>query len=418
MWNFVSKLAFTISLFLSSVVTTKAQTEYLVRVNPANANLSKVDSLRGVRFIQADPAYNELTKSFTFIGFYEINQAPYYLFSVNALTGSVISNPVIPINTNLVHLKYSKSTGKLYGIISNINMVNLVQINPASGSYIILKDFPDFIVSDFAIDETNQRMFISGDHNSGSWIYSIDLFSGTVINQIATSERFWDIQYDNNNHKIYCLSRRIPSPGTFIWSIASINELTGLVSPIADIPNVTGIRAGTHQTLDEGNHIYYFSGNNANAVGAFIYGVNVNTGAVMSSALYPTSGTPLNDNLIFFRYDNNSEKMYAMFWEAHTTHETPPIVIDTSAIIDSTCNLRLLTKVYINPYSHKLVIDKGATLCKVTLNVYNMLGQIILKGKIINDGHNEIDFSSFATGIYFYKFISSGKSLLSGRVLK
>jgi hypothetical protein len=54
----------------------------------------------------------------------------------------------------------------------------------------------------------------------------------------------------------------------------------------------------------------------------------------------------------------------------------------------------------------------------VTLNIYNMLGQIMLAGKFINDGRNEISLSGFSAGVYFYQLISDGKVKLSGRVLK
>ncbi|MEO8770270.1 MAG: T9SS type A sorting domain-containing protein [Ferruginibacter sp.] len=420
MWNFAPKLTFILSVFILCTHAAEAQTEYLVTVNPLNANISKIDSLQDVRWIQADPAYNEFTKSFTFIGLYQSNQAPVYLYTINALTGAVMSNPAIPVNNNISHLKYSKSSGKLYGIIYNYstNMFSLVEVNTNTGNYVILRDFPGYTLYDFTIDEINQRMFIRARNNiSGSnfYIYTIDLVSVNIISQVATSTCA-AIQYDNITHKIYCIS---PGNSQVTLRIATVNELTGIVSPIADIPSVQGMRAGAHQTFDEVQHLYYFVGNNSNMAGEFLYAIDVNTGAAVSSPLIPASDSGLDyDNLIFFRYDNISEKMYAMFWEARTIHEPPPIVIDTSAIIDSTCNLKLVTKVYTNPYSHRLVIDKGATLCKVSLNIYNMLGQVILKGKIINDGHNEIEFSNFSTGIYFYKFISNGKTLLTGRFLK
>ncbi len=86
--------------------------------------------------------------------------------------------------------------------------------------------------------------------------------------------------------------------------------------------------------------------------------------------------------------------------------------------IDSLCRLDIQTKVFPNPFNNVLFVDKKNTTCKVTLSIYNMLGQLILQGKIINDGHNEITLADFSAGIYYYKFISNGNTLLSGKILK
>jgi hypothetical protein len=94
---------------------------------------------------------------------------------------------------------------------------------------------------------------------------------------------------------------------------------------------------------------------------------------------------------------------------ACNTTSTPP---------DSSCSLNLKTKIYPNPSNNILIVDKNSTRCKVTMNLYNMIGQLILKGKIINDGHNEIQLSNLAAGIYYYSLISDGSILLMGKVLK
>jgi hypothetical protein len=44
-----------------------------------------------------------------------------------------------------------------------------------------------------------------------------------------------------------------------------------------------------------------------------------------------------------------------------------------------------------------------------------MIGQLLLKNKIIADGHNEIQLSNFSAGVYCYELISNGKTLLAGK---
>ncbi len=74
---------------------------------------------------------------------------------------------------------------------------------------------------------------------------------------------------------------------------------------------------------------------------------------------------------------------------------------------------------YFNQSAHSLVVNKKITTCKVTLSIYNMLGQLIMKNKEINDGYNEVLLSKFSYGIYYYKFVGDdNKSLISGTFLK
>ena len=52
------------------------------------------------------------------------------------------------------------------------------------------------------------------------------------------------------------------------------------------------------------------------------------------------------------------------------------------------------------------------------MSLYNSLGQLLIKDKIINDGDNEIQLANVSNGIYFYKFYSNGNTLLTGKIIK
>ena len=104
-------------------------------------------------------------------------------------------------------------------------------------------------------------------------------------------------------------------------------------------------------------------------------------------------------------------KLYALFWEAKT-------IIPPSSTIDSTCRLSNETKIYPNPFNKSLFVNKKVTTCKVFMNIYNTLGQLIVKDMKINDGLNEVTLSNLSAGVYYYKFISNGNTLLSGKVMK
>ncbi len=90
----------------------------------------------------------------------------------------------------------------------------------------------------------------------------------------------------------------------------------------------------------------------------------------------------------------------------------------TAPIIDSLCRLDSILKIYPVPSHRTLTIEKKSSLCKVTMNIYNSIGQLMIKDKIIKDGKNEIELSNFAGGVYFAQFISNGKALLTRKILK
>jgi alpha-tubulin suppressor-like RCC1 family protein len=94
------------------------------------------------------------------------------------------------------------------------------------------------------------------------------------------------------------------------------------------------------------------------------------------------------------------------------------IVNPPTLIIDSSCNLDINIKVYPVPSHHSLTVSKNATLCKVSVNIYNAIGQLMVKGKIINAGNNEIDLSNFASGVYFAQFISNGRVVEKKKFIK
>lgn len=82
------------------------------------------------------------------------------------------------------------------------------------------------------------------------------------------------------------------------------------------------------------------------------------------------------------------------------------------------CSLDGRIKIYPSPFQNVLTIDKTPTSCKVRMNLYNMLGQLLLKDILIQDGLNKIPTGNLAAGIYFIKFHSDGKILLTKKISK
>lgn len=397
-------------LFTCNLSLVTAQKEYIVTVNPTDGIISKIDSIPGVRYLLSSSTYNQTNKEYTVLGTWQPGQSPTYLYTLNVLTGNIISSPQIAIPNTLISLQYSRSTGILYGIVSQNNTYYLATVNKISGTYSLIKDLPGINgIGNFTIDEANQRLFLSAvDNNPNYALWTIDLANGTIIYHVSTQNIF-DLRYDNVTHKLYALTYRAgPTPGSnSIFSICTVEHSTGFVTNIADLPGITGVVSGDHGTYNENQHLYLFSAKEQ-APDIFLYSVDVNSGNIVSKAYIDAWNRIDRDNLIFFRYDNTSGKLYALLWEAKTIPPTP---------IDSTCKLYLKTKIYPSPFNHTLIIDKNPTTCKVVMNLYNMIGQLILKGNVIKDGYNEIHLPGVSAGIYYYELISDKKIVLSGKVL-
>jgi sugar lactone lactonase YvrE len=100
----------------------------------------------------------------------------------------------------------------------------------------------------------------------------------------------------------------------------------------------------------------------------------------------------------------------------------PPTAISDSiqVLVTSQCNCILdeQTKIYPTLFHDILIIDKATTDCEVRMDLYNILGQVLIKNMQIQNGVNEINLSTLATGMYFCVFCSGDKVLRTEKILK
>ncbi len=411
--NIVNRIFFIILLSFI-VLSTKAQRQWIATVDPVTVAITKIDSIPGIRYLKQG-TYNQTTKEFTIIGSHDQQQSPWFLITIDAVSGTVMLNPSISNPNTFLIIKHSSSMGILYGIVQENNVAYLASIDKFTGNYTIISGIAGISgINSATMDEVNHRMLLAADGNHK--LLSIDLITGNIIHNVAI-QNISSICFDNGSQTLYGVAIvNGPTPGSFVANTCSVDPATGNTTMLTGFPAIEGLFSAPYETFNEQDHLYYFGAREQNP-GTLLYSVNVNTGNLASNPVIPTSGVIDYDNLVLFNYDNNSHKMYAMFWEAHTVDPPPPppvIVIP----VDSSCRMDVQTKVYSKASGHVLVVDKKVTTCKVAMTVYNMAGQLMLKNIIVNDGYNEIPLSNFSTGIYYYKFIAEGKVLLAGRFLK
>jgi hypothetical protein len=82
------------------------------------------------------------------------------------------------------------------------------------------------------------------------------------------------------------------------------------------------------------------------------------------------------------------------------------------------CLLDARTKIYPNPFSDYLIIDLQSAGCEIEMNLYDALGQLIIRDLPLHTGHNEIPLYNLAPSMYSYRLHSASKVLLTGKILK
>lgn len=391
MLNHACKNILVWTLLSLNVLLVNAQKEYIVTVNPTNAAITKISSIPGVMYLVSTTAFDQTTKQYTFMGKLD---GPTSLYTVDAISGSIRSNPIIPAPNNLVSIQYSRSTGILYGIVRESGIYSFVSIDKITSSYSLINHIMGFDIYDgFTIDELNQHLFVKAYSASNTVLLTIDLATGNIISQaVLAPQTIQGLRYDNSSHKIYAIANR-PSlnPVITIFSICTVDPVSGIISNIADLPVVSGIHSDEFYAFNENDHVYYLVGVDALTPATHLYSINVNTGVIIAEVPIPSSGDINNDNLVFFRYDNISGKLYALLWEAQTTL---PITLNRfDAVPDEKsvlCKWQTLQEINSNHFAIERSYDAEN---------FSVAGNVIAAGNSsLPHNYNFIDLNPFSVG--------------------
>jgi len=379
-----------------------AQHEYVVTVDPATGTISRFDSIPGVMYIAPHAIFDDKNRRFLFVGL-PSDFSTHTLFSIDALTGKVITKALLPKDPTLISLRYDRSSGILYGITISSGIYSLVSVDANTGSYTAISSIKSMrgLAEEMIIDNNNHRIFLNCLDTSNQFaLICIDV-NGNLLSKV-TIPNITGMQYDNSTNKLYGLHYT----GTQ-EQLLQVDPSTGTTSLTGNLPpELFGILQ-FDQTFDEIQHRFILAGNNNSGVSR-LYFIDVATGAVVYNPLVPASANAIDkDNVIQFRYSNSLNKLYALHWKG-----TP----DTTAEVLG-CSLDANTKIYQNPSGNLLTVNKTPTKCQVRIGLYTLLGQPILENKILSDGQNNILLPPLATGIYLYKFSSGNHILQTGKIM-
>jgi hypothetical protein len=393
-----------ILLACTHVSRVAAQHEFVATIDQTNGIIKRLDSIPGVMYIEPHAILDDRNRRFLFVGA-PPDRLTRSLFSIDAITGRVISQALLPKSPALITLRNNDVTQTLYGITVASGVYNLISIDPVTGAYTTIRQIKAMksMSEEMIIDHTNQRIFLNcTDTSSRLSLISID-FSGNLLSQVSMpGTTGW--QYDHTGNTIYGL--RLNGPTS--QHVIKIDPATGTITTVAILPaEVFGVLQFS-STFNEAQHQYIFASAGRNG-DARLFSIDVNSGVTVYSTPAPVSVNAVDkDNLRQFRYSNSMNRLYSLHWKAFDDVSTPLL-----------CAQNANTKVVFNRSGNFLTVSKPLTTCVVRMTLYTELGQLILGNMRLQNGYSKVQLPYLVAGVYYYKlfagnsFVQGGKFLIS-----
>jgi gliding motility-associated-like protein len=324
-----------LAVLLAIVCIANAQMEYLVTVNPATGNYTKVDSIPGIRWLSA-PNFSTIDENhnrFILVGS-PADFSSTYLLSLNQTTGAITNNPSFPPTNRALSTLYSNTLNTLYGIQSIAGLFYLVTVNVTTGVITQINTLPGvagLASGSIALNDNIHQITFVGFGSGGLSIITVDILTGSILFQPSIVSGMQELQYDNLSNSLYGI---YTSGGQH--SLVRIDITTGFYSIVSNLPSMTSIEIGS-STYNNNNHQYIFAAAETGASDS-LYVVNTSTGNIFSSApVDKESNNPTQDNVIEYRFDNTSSILYALHFEAYTLSTATCPVALRSVINTLTC---------------------------------------------------------------------------------
>jgi gliding motility-associated-like protein len=302
-----------------------AQYEWLATFNYPGGALNRLGNIPGVTRVDADnSAFDQNNQRFFFQG-NATGILPFTLYTVNAVTGSVIYSVVCPSNMpvgTVAGLQYDNGVDTLYGLY--LGGVSFCWIDPSNGAVHEKATIPGYQGYNWSAYDTRDHWYMVSDGNS---MLVIDARTGAILYNPTLATNISDLVFDNLTGKLYGISQSSTSASQF----DSITISTGAVHPIAPLPALTlpGVNA---YTIDEKAGKYIFLGADPPGpacISNYLYVLDINTGAIISRTLYPYGqgfNTTTDENLLGYSFDNQRGILYALNWHPPPGSVTKPQV--------------------------------------------------------------------------------------------
>jgi gliding motility-associated-like protein len=306
------------------------QGEYLATFDYNSIIINRIANIPAISWISDNSAYDPTHQRYFFQG-NTTQVIPFYLYTIDAVSGAVLSNPIVAngqsrtyvtgleYNSDTLYCLYHDGSGSLY--FAWIEIATGI-VHPKQG----LSNIPSYFGSTF---DSRDRYYI---WNTGTTLIVIDAGTGNIVYNPTLSGGMTasDLVFDNTNGNLYSICRSGASAPQF----CSISLSTGAVNVIATLPAI-GIPQVYTYTIDEAAGKYMFVGADLSAtvcVKNYLFVLDVSTGNILSQNLYPyaqSSGSLTAENVVNFCFDNTRGLLYALNW--HLPGLTPSVTIAASS---------------------------------------------------------------------------------------
>ncbi len=199
------------------------KTEFLVSIDPLAGTFTIIDSIPGVKWIRTNnfTIFDEKNHLYMFSG--SPNTVDWYLYSVNVLTGKVVSKPKYLNFTdpkdNISDFKFNNTTHKLYGLHwdDSEKRESLVTLDSGTAKMTIVDSLPGVkwihtTPNYTTIDEKRNHLFFRGGGSAGDWyLYTVDLATGKIIRKFPfpklcnPKDNVIELHFDKVTDKLYGL---------------------------------------------------------------------------------------------------------------------------------------------------------------------------------------------------------------------
>ncbi len=181
-----------------------------VSVNQTNLSYSIISHFN-IKGLTSDATFDDLNHRYIFPAIDSLNNKR--LFCLDAVTGNVISNPLL--SDNVGGIKFDNSSGNLYGLEWDNGSLTeyFVSINIATGNTTIISSIPsvnpNYNYSTF--DEINKRYtFVWTNSSNSNYLYTINATNGLVISNpsfpaLINPYNLIEFRYDNSTGNLYAL---------------------------------------------------------------------------------------------------------------------------------------------------------------------------------------------------------------------
>jgi hypothetical protein len=324
---------------------TLSQNEFFGTLDYQNLTFTRLAPIPSVTWLIDDnSAYDQKNHRYFFIA-NATQVAPWYLYTVDAITGAVLSQVPCPSNynssDNIFGLQFDNESGILYGLHNpqSTAAYYLSSIDPSTGNVIdisMISQLTDYDPTQNTFSSKNHIYFCTGnDLLNLPTIFAINAINGQVIWK-NNSGRFYELAFDNAKNRLYGLEFTAVGYGQLQFD--SFELATGMQHKISSLPTV-GLAQLPTTTIDEKNERYIFLGEDQTQCATRrLYVLNVNNGQVVSDQSYPyaeATGDPNAENVLSFSFDNVAGRLYALNW--HVADSIRSDIFRIAASVNPVC---------------------------------------------------------------------------------